>query len=209
MKKEELLKKVEGLSDDVAEKVLKAFEGYVPKTRFDEVNEAKKNAEALVKERDTQIEKLKQDNKGNEDLKNQIAKLQDDNKKAVEAKDAEIKKIKIDNAVNTALIGAGAKNTKAVLALLKLDGAELADDGTVKGLSEQIDALKKAEDSSFLFKSEGKNPSPKKGVTPKGNNDPKGNGTVTKEQFAKMGYKERVELFNTDRELYDSLIKEE
>lgn len=209
MKKEELLKKVEGLSDDVAEKVLKAFEGYVPKTRFDEVNEAKKNAEALVKERDTQIEKLKQDNKGNEDLKNQIAKLQDDNKKAVEAKDAEIKKIKIDNAVNTALIGAGAKNTKAVLALLKLDGAELADDGTVKGLSEQIDALKKAEDSSFLFKSEGKNPSPKKGVTPKGNNDPKGNGTVTKEQFAKMGYKERVELFNTDRELYDSLVNEE
>lgn len=209
MKKEELLKKVEGLSDDVAEKVLKAFEGYVPKSRFDEVNDAKKNAEALVKERDTQIEKLKQDNKGNEDLKNQIAKLQDDNKKAVEAKDAEIKKIKIDNAVNTALIGAGAKNTKAVLALLKLDGAELADDGTVKGLSEQIDALKKAEDSSFLFKSEGKNPSPKKGVTPKGNNDPKGNGTVTKEQFAKMGYKERVELFNTDRELYDSLVNEE
>ena len=209
MKKEELLKKVEGLTDDVAEKVLKAFEGYVPKTRFDEVNEAKKNAEALVKERDTQIEKLKQDNKGNEDLKNQIAKLQDDNKKAVEAKDAEIKKIKIDNAVNTALIGAGAKNTKAVLALLKLDDAELADDGTVKGLSEQIDALKKAEDSSFLFKSEGKNPNPKKGVTPKGNNDPKGNGTVTKEQFAKMGYKERVELFNTDRELYDSLVNEE
>lgn len=207
MKKEELLKKVEGLTDDVAEKVLKAFEGYVPKARFDEVNEAKKNAEALVKERDTQIEKLKEDNKGNEDLKNQIAKLQDDNKKAVEAKDAEIKKIKIDNAVNTALIGAGAKNTKAVLALLKLDGAELADDGTVKGLSEQIDALKKAEDSSFLFKSEGKNP--KKGVTPKGNNDPKGNGTVTKEQFAKMGYKERVELFNTDRELYNSLVNEE
>lgn len=207
MKKEELLKKVEGLSDDVAEKVLKAFEGYVPKSRFDEVNDAKKDAEALVKERDKQIEDLKKSNEGNEDLKNQIAKLQEDNKKAVEAKDAEIKKIKIDNAVNTALVGAGAKNTKAVLALLKLDGAELAEDGTVKGLSEQIDALKKADDSSFLFKSDGK--SSKKGVTPKGNNDPKGNGTVTKEQFAKMGYKERVELFNTDRELYDSLVNEE
>ena len=208
MKKEELLKKVEDLTDDVAEKVLKAFEGYVPKSRFDEVNEAKKNAEALVKERDTQIEKLKKDNEGNEDLKTQIAKLQEDNKKAVEAKDAEIKKIKIDNAVNTALVGAGAKNTKAVLALLKLEGAELAEDGTVRGLSEQIDALKKAEDSSFLFKSEKTNPK-NKGVTPKGNDDPKSKGTVTKEDFAKMGYKERVELFNTNKELYDSLIKDE
>ena len=71
MKKEELLKKVDGLSDELADKVVAAYAGYVPKSRFDEVNEAKKNAEALVKERDGQIEALKEANKGNEDLKKQ------------------------------------------------------------------------------------------------------------------------------------------
>lgn len=30
---------------------------------------------------------------------------------------------------------------------------------------------------------------------------------ITKEQFNKMSYKERVELYNTDKELYNSLIK--
>ena len=204
MKKEELLKKVEGLADDMADKVLKAFEGYVPKTRFDEVNEAKKNAESLVRERDTQIEKLKKSNAGNEELKAQIAKLQEDNKKAVAEKDAEIKKIRIDNAVNSALVGAGAKNPKTVLALLQLEKAELDDDGNVKGLAEQIEKLKKAEDSSFLFSATNAPKTPS-GVTPKNSETP--NGAVTKEQFARMGYKERVELFNNNRELYDSLAK--
>lgn len=33
-------------------------------------------------------------------------------------------------------------------------------------------------------------------------------GTVTKEQFAKMNLADRINLFNTDKELYDRLIKE-
>ena len=61
MKKEELVKL--GLTEEDAEKVAKASEeelkGFVPKARFDEVNEAKKHAEESVKERDKQIEGLK------------------------------------------------------------------------------------------------------------------------------------------------------
>lgn len=33
------------------------------------------------------------------------------------------------------------------------------------------------------------------------------NGGITKEQFAKMSYSERTNLYNTDRELYDTLSK--
>lgn len=200
MKKDEL--KNLGLTDDQVEKVLAGYKDFIPKSRFDEVNEAKKNAEALIVERDKQIEELKKSAGASDDLKKQIEKLQADNKAAVEAKDAEIKQIKINNAVNTALISAGAKNVKAALALLNLDKAELADDGTVKGLKEQIDALKTADDSKFLF-NDGKTSI--KGANPAdGNSDPK-NQTVTKEQFAKMGYKARVELYNTNKALYDEL----
>jgi hypothetical protein len=141
MKKDELVKL--GLTEEDAEKVAKASEeelkGFVPKSRFDEVNEAKKHAEESVKERDKQIEQLQQDNK------------QKDSNHALE-----IKKLKIDNAVDSALNAAKAKNLKAVRALLDLDKAELDENGSVKGLAEQIKKLSEAEDSKFMFESSGK-----------------------------------------------------
>ena len=206
MTKDEL--KALGLTDEQADKVLDGYKGYVPKARFDEVNEAKKNAEALVKERGGQIEKLKTENAGNEDLKKQIEELQKTNEKTVAEKDAEIKKIRIDNAVNSALTAAGGKNNKAVLPFLKLDDAEFDDDGKIKELDKQIDALKTSEESAFLFNAS--KPAKKMaGATPKGDKGDGKKGTVTKEDFAKMSYKQRVELYNTDKELYETLTKED
>ena len=88
-----------------------------------------------------------------ETLKKQIADLQTENKTKDEAHAAEIKQLKINSAVEAALISAKAKNVTAVKALLKdLDKAELADDGTVKGLSDQIAALQKSDDYLFEAK---------------------------------------------------------
>ena len=85
MKKEDLMK-IEGMTDDLATKIAEQsteeLKGYIPKTRFDEVNEAKKNAEALVKERDKQLEDVKKSTGDNEELKKQIEQLQEDNKAA-------------------------------------------------------------------------------------------------------------------------------
>lgn len=152
MKKEELVKL--GLDEATAEKVAAAsaeeLKGFIPKARFDEVNEAKKTAEATVKERDQQIEGLK--SAGNvDDLKQQIQTLQADNKAKDEAHAAELKKVRIDAAVESALTEAKAKNHKAVRALLDLENAELGDDGKIKGLHEQLTALTAAEDSKFMF----------------------------------------------------------
>lgn len=152
MKKEELVKL--GLDDATAEKVANAsaeeLKGFVPKARFDEVNTAKKTAEDLVKARDTQIEGLKAAGSV-DDLKQQIATLQADNKKKDEEHAAQIHQMQVDNAVNAALVAAKAKNAKAVAALLDLKNAELAEDGTVKGLSDQLKKLAEANDSKFLF----------------------------------------------------------
>ncbi len=155
MKKEELLKL--GLDEETAEKVAAAsteeLKNFVPKSRFDEVNTAKKAAEDAVKDRDKQIETLRTSAGTVDDLKNQIAALQADNKAKDDQHAKEMKQLQVDNAVNSALTAAKAKNLKAVKALLNLTDAELADDGTVKGLADQIKALTEAEDSKFMFDS--------------------------------------------------------
>ena len=153
MKKDELIKL--GLTDEAAEKVAAAsaeeLKGFIPKARFDEVNTAKNHAEEQVKERDKQIEGLKAASGDAESLKKQIETLQDANKQKDSEHAAEIKKLKVDAAVDAALTAAKAKNLKAARALLDLDKAELSDDGTVKGLGEQIEKLKAGDDTKFMF----------------------------------------------------------
>jgi uncharacterized protein (DUF4415 family) len=104
-----------------------------------------------VKDRDKQIDTLKASVGDNEELKKQIETLQADNKAKDEAHAKELTQLKIDAAVEKALTDGGAKNIKAVKALLDLTDAKLGDDGTVKGLTEQIDKLKADEGSKFMF----------------------------------------------------------
>ena len=107
-------------------------------------------ANNTIKERDKQLEDLKNSPDNPEELKKQIQKLQDENKAAKEAHEKEMKDLKVANALEKALSDAKAKNAKAVQALLELgDDVELADDGTIKGLDEKIKALKKSD--SYLF----------------------------------------------------------
>ena len=148
MNKEKLL--ALGLTEEQAKAVLEGFKGYVPPERFNEVNEAKKNAEALVSERDKQIEGLKKSTGDSEALKAEIEKLQGENKAAKEKYEADIKTLRINNAIDSALTKAGAKNLKAVRALLDMEKITL-DGDEVKGIDEQIKGLSKADDSSFLF----------------------------------------------------------
>ena len=154
MKKEEFVKL--GIDEETAKKCEAAsqeeLKGFIPKTRFDEVNNEKKKLELDLRDRDGQLETLKNSTGDVEAMKQQIATLQADNKAKDEAHAAEIKKMKVDAAVEAALTSSGAINAKAVVPFLKdLDKAELADDGTVKGLAEQIEARTKADDTKFLF----------------------------------------------------------
>lgn len=75
-------------------------------------------------------------------------------KEAKEKYEAQLKQQKIEHAVTMALTSAKAKNLKAVKALLDLENAEIQEDGTVKGLLENIETLKGAEDSKFLFETD-------------------------------------------------------
>lgn len=153
MNKEDLLKL--GLTEEQAEKVLSAnteqLKGFIPKARFDEVNNAKKQAEKDLSERDKQLETLKNSTGDVEALKQTIETLQNENKAAMDKYNAELAEIKLAGAVDTALLGADALNVKAVKALLDMSKIKM-DGDVLLGINEQIESLKKAEDSKMLFK---------------------------------------------------------
>lgn len=188
MKKEDLVKL--GLDEETAKKVADAsaeeLKGFIPKARFDEVNTEKKNLETSKTTLEGQLETLKNSTGDVEAMKKQITDLQADNKTKDETHAAEIKQLKIDTAIAAALTEAKAKNAKAVKALLDLEKAELADDGTVKGLGDQIKKLQGADDSKFLFETQKKQTF--KGAKPgeAGNEEPDGRVDVSKMTYEEL-----------------------
>jgi chromosome segregation ATPase len=139
---------------------------------LDAANAEVESLKGQISDRDKQLETLKNSTGDVEGMKQEIAKLQADNKAKDDAHAAEIKQLKIDAAIDSALTGAKAKNNTAVKALLKdLDKAELADDGTIKGLAEQIEALQKSD--AYLFDTTTKKKTQVKGAKPgeSGNDD--------------------------------------
>ena len=78
-----------------------------------------------------------------------LAELKQKYDKDTEALKTELKQAKFNGALDLALERSGAKNTKAVRALLDLDSLELDENGGLSGLSQQLESLRA--DNGFLF----------------------------------------------------------
>ena len=155
MKKEDLI--AMGLTEEQAKKVLESLDGnFVTKTRFNEVNEENKALKQSVADRDKQLEDLKKSGGDNAELKKQIEALQQQNSEQKKAHEAELSRLKLDNAIDSALAAAGAKNAKAVKALLDVSKVKLGDDGKLTGWEEQLAAVQKSD--SYLFAEQAKQP---------------------------------------------------
>lgn len=140
-----------GVPEELAEKLTSSLqERYVPKDQHDELTHRLEQAEATVAERDGQLETLRRDTGDVEALRQTIADLQVQNRTQAETHEAALRQERIDRAVEKAL--SNAINPKTVTPLLNLEGAELLEDGTVKGLGDQIKQLAQADDTRFLFK---------------------------------------------------------
>lgn len=186
MKKEEFT--ALGISEELAAKAekasLKELEGYVSKEQFDTLNTENKNLKQSVSDRDKQLDTLKKASGDNEDLKKQIETMKQQNKEQEEAHKAEIAQIKLDNAIDAALTAAGAKNTKAVKALLDVSKVKLGDDGKLTEWEDQLKAVQKSD--SYLF--EDKQSARKfKGFQPGASGDIKPGTDV---DLSKMSYEE-------------------
>ena len=144
----ELIARIRGeatlTEDQVQEELNKILpETWVPKTKFNELLGSEKLAKDQLEATNKQLEELKKNATLTEEQKNQLKTLEDQVKAQNESHAAELKKIRLDHAIETALGKAKSKNVKATRALL---------DGQIAGLNEQLEAIKK--DNGYLFEAD-------------------------------------------------------
>lgn len=112
----------------------------------------------------------------------------------------EIEVFKKQNALDKALQSYKAKDASILSKMLDMEKVKFNDKyEIVEGLEDQVNSLKESHD--YLFDSE--NPLP----TFTGNIKQPGNAQITKEVFNKMGYQDRLKLYNENKALYDQLKK--
>jgi len=197
-----------GIEKEQIDKILDENSADIGKAKgeAESISTERDDLKKAVSDRDKQLEDLKKSTGDVEAMKQQITDLQTANKTKDTEHASNIKKLKYDTALDKALQAAKAKNAKAVKALLELDPekAEFNDDGSIKGLDKTLKGLQTAEESGFLFDAADGKPPTFKGMKP-GEGSGGKPAELNKDQFKRMSYKERNELYNTDKTTYDAL----
>lgn len=170
------LKNELGLTDEQVESVMEAHGKSISGVKQEKSTlEAEvENYKTQITERDNQLEELKNNNKDNGALTEQIDAL----KTANQAKDAEKAKeladLQKNYEIKLALNNANVRNEIAVGALLNLEEVTLDENNQLTGLNEQLEALKETDGYLFGETSEAQEP-PKKDVPNLGGNEKTGN----------------------------------
>ena len=167
--------------------------------RYTKLKGQKVDLEEQIKTANTTIADLKRNNKDNETLQNTIK----EHEATIENLKKEAEKKDFNYALDTALKDAKCKNTKAIKALLNLEGIKL-NDGKFEGLESQIEALKQSD--GYLF--ETGQPAPPSTGGPGSHPRVKDGGIVTKADILKMSYDKRVEFYNNNPEQFNNIMNE-
>jgi hypothetical protein len=203
----DFLKQVFGKLENVDEAVMKEIIDAIMDENGKGINESKSKIDDLTsqlglatKEKDEAnklIEELKKSNQGNEELQGKIGTYENQ----LNELKAENEQLKLDNAIKVELLSAKAKGDDLDYLMFKIkqsnDKLSLNENGELKGFD--VEEIKTAYPSNFEVET-------KKVVDV--NNLPKidnGDNTITKEQFEKMGYRERTKLFNENPDVYNEL----
>jgi len=144
-----------GLSDEqIAEFIKETInDKFIPKHRMDEVNEKNKQLTEDISNRDKQIKELSKFEGDNATLKAKVEELEAANKQKDEANAKAITELKVNNAINFALSGKVQDGYQdLVTGLIDKNSIILKEDGTISGLQEQLDKIKK--DKALLFVAE-------------------------------------------------------
>lgn len=110
---------------------------------------------------------------------------------------AKVAEMEFSSKLSAAITGAKGRNVKAVMALLDLDTLKASKDQEAD-IKAALEGLKR--ESGYLFE-DTRTPPPYAG----GTGTHKLLGDVTKESFAKLGYRERLELKQSNPELYEQV----
>lgn len=139
------------LSKEIIDKIMDENGKDINKAKGDleDVQGELKKAKETIKERDKQLEGLKDVDV--EKLNDTIETLKEENKEAAKKHEQELKDIKLTNAIKLAIAGKVFDEDMAA-SLFDKSKLVLTDDGKVAGLNEQLESIKK--DKSFLFKTD-------------------------------------------------------
>ena len=203
----DFLKQTLGKIENVDETVLKEIIDAIMNENGKGINESKLKIDELTnqlgiktKESDEAnklIAELKKSNQGNEELQNKISTHENE----IAQLRAENEQLKLDAAIKVELLGAKAKSDDLDYLMFKIkqnnDKLSLTENGELKGFD--VEEIKTTYPGNFEVES-------KKVVDvnklPKIENS---DNTITKDQFEKMGYKERTKLFNENPDVYNEL----
>lgn len=199
---QEILKS-QGLTDEQIEKVT----GEMKQNKIflaDEENlgirykKLKDDHDTLTKqhgEATTLIEELKKGSKGNEQLQSKITAYETQ----VAELQAELEKTKIESAIKVALLSAKAVDVDYLTFKLKEKGEiKLDDQGNIKGIDDMLAGLKTQFPTQFESASQKKIDERK---LPDGDDTKK----ISQEEFNKMGYQDRLKIYNENPDLYNEL----
>ena len=103
-----------------------------------------------VRAKDAEIATLKTQVGDVTALNNKITQLETDKTNLTNELNTKVSQIQKAHAIESGVRDAKAKNIKAVMALLDMDKITY-ENGELSGITEQLDALKSGEDTSFLF----------------------------------------------------------
>ena len=141
------------------------------------------------------IEELKKGSKGNEDLQKKVGEYE----AKVATLQEELVKTKTESAIKVALLSAKAKDVDYLTFKLKEKGEiKLDDNGNIKGIDDMLAGLKTQFPTQFESDTQKKIDENK---LPNGDNDKK----ISQEDFNKMGYQERLKLFQENPDTYNEL----
>lgn len=137
----------DGFTDEMDAKVAEYLgQNFTTKADFNLVNDEVKSLRGQITDRDSQLAALKAIDPAK--LQDEITRLTTANTAAQDLAAKQIAELKLNYAIDTQLLQAGAVNTKAVKALL--DVGKLSLDGeNVIGLKDQVDGLRKTEAWAF------------------------------------------------------------
>lgn len=160
--------------------------------------ESEQNAQELAKSQ-ALITELQKGNKGNEELQAKV--------KGYEEEIANLKKAnekqRVESALDRVLLEANVQDVDYVKYKIKEKGTELKLDeqGNLTGVKDMLDALKVQLPNQFSNSTQ----QIKEFKLPT-NDNPNDKG-ITKEQYDKMSYKDRLKLFNENKEAFQELTK--
>ena len=162
------------------------------KLESEQANQELTKSQALITE-------LQKGNKGNEELQAKVKGYEDEIASLKKANETQ----RVESALDRVLLEANVQDVDYVKYKIKEKGTELKLDeqGNLTGIKDMLDALKVQLPNQFLNSTQ----QIKEFKLP--NNENPNDKGISKEQFNKMSYQERLKLFNENKEAFQELTK--